>query len=100
MRGSFIALTTATVLAMPAAPLAAQPPWAQPRFVPRAQPAPLSPVYRLVAAGSNDHVYSIDANEVNVLAQQGSHTYEGVVFQLFSTPGPGLQPLYRYVTGN
>jgi hypothetical protein len=57
----------------------------------------LSPVYRLVNNVTNDHVYSIDAREVNILAQQGSHNYEGVAFQVFPSPFPGTQPLHRFV---
>lgn len=57
----------------------------------------LIPVFRLVHQATNDHLYTIDANEVNVLAQQGTHTYDGPVFQLFANPLPGAVPLHRFV---
>jgi hypothetical protein len=57
----------------------------------------LIPVYRLVDRVANDHVYTIDPNEANVLAQQGTHLYEGPVFQLLADPLPGALPLHRFV---
>src|SRR5262245_19215971 len=57
----------------------------------------LIPVFRLVDQVSNDHVYTIDPNEANVLAQQGTHSFEGPVFQLIANPLPGAVPLYRFV---
>jgi hypothetical protein len=57
----------------------------------------LIPVYRLVDRVANDHVYTIDANEANVLAQQGSHLYEGPVFQLIGNALPGTVPMHRFV---
>jgi hypothetical protein len=45
---------------------------------------------------TNDHVYTIDANEANVLAQQGTHQYDGPVFQLIANPLPGAVPLHRF----
>jgi hypothetical protein len=56
----------------------------------------LMPVYRLVDQVTNDHVYTIDLNEANVLAQQGTHRFEGPVFQLIANPLPGAVPLYRF----
>lgn len=56
----------------------------------------LIPVYRLVHRTTNDHVYTIDANEANVLAQQGSHQFDGPVFQLLGNPVPGAVPLHRF----
>ena len=57
----------------------------------------LIPVYRLVDRVANDHVYTIDPNEANVLSQQGSHMHEGPVFQLLGNPVPGAVPLHRFV---
>jgi len=90
---------TLTALAALAAPLTAQPP-AEQLPVPRGQAVTVAPVYRLLATGSNDHVFTTDPNEANVLTQQGTHTYEGVAFQVFTSPQPGMLPLYRYVNGN
>jgi hypothetical protein len=56
----------------------------------------LIPVYRLVDRVSNDHVYTNDPNEANVLSQQGTHTYDGSVFQLIGDPVPGALPLNRF----
>lgn len=57
----------------------------------------LIPVHRLVDRSTNNHVYTNDLNEANVLAQRGSHNYDGVVFQLLANPLPGAMPLYRFV---
>jgi len=56
----------------------------------------LIPVHRLVDRASNDHVYTVDPNEANVLSQQGTHTYDGPVFQILGNPLPGALPLYRF----
>lgn len=60
----------------------------------------LIPVYRLVDRVTNNHVYTIDPNEVNVLTQRGSHNYDGPMFQLLGNPVPGALPLYRFVTAD
>lgn len=66
------------------------------------QPAGLNliQVHRLVHRSANDHVYTIDPNEVNTLTQQGTHNYDGPVFQLLGNPVPGAAPVYRFVTGD
>lgn len=56
----------------------------------------LIPVHRLADRTTNDHVYTIDPNEVNVLTQQGTHQYDGVVFQALANPLPGAVPLHRF----
>jgi len=89
MFGRFIALSAVAALTIAsAAPAPARPP----------QPTGWTAVYRLVANGSNDHVYTIDPREVNILTQQGTHTYEGVAFQLYSAQQPGTLPVYRFVS--
>jgi hypothetical protein len=87
-----IALTTAATLALVGAA-------SQPSQLPAAQlqPAGWVPLYRLLAVGSNDHVYTTDGNEIATLTQQGSHTYEGAACNLYASPLPGTVPLYRYV---
>lgn len=85
MRGSIMTLAVAALLGSTGS-LAAQP--------------MLPPVYRLLATGSNDHVYTTDANEVHTLTLMRTHTYEGVAFHLFPFPQPGMRPVYRYVTAN
>jgi hypothetical protein len=65
--------------------------------MPREQPATFSPVYRLLASVSNDHLYSVDRNEVATLTQQGVYTYEGVGFVGYAAQQPGTIPLYRFV---
>jgi hypothetical protein len=69
---------------------------------PPSQPPGLNliPVHRLVDRVSNDHVSSIDPNEVNVLSQQGTHNYDGPVFQLLGNPLPGALPLHRFVSAD
>jgi len=88
MRGSLLSLTSAVLFV---APLAAQFPETGP--MPRTT---LAAVYRLVGTTTNDHLYTVDRNELAVLTQQGTYSYEGVGFLGFTNPQPGLQPLYRF----
>src|SRR5262245_14280732 len=57
-------------------------------------------VYRLVDCATNDHVYTIDANEADVLTQQGTHQYEGPAFRILGNQLPGPMPLFRLVSAN
>ncbi|MBX7105664.1 MAG: hypothetical protein K1X57_16395 [Gemmataceae bacterium] len=55
-------------------------------------------VHRLVDCNTNDHVYTTDGNEADVLTRQGTHQYDGPVFRVLGSQVPGSLPLYRFVS--
>jgi len=54
-------------------------------------------VYRLANVVVEDHVYTIDVNEVERLRRMGTHRYEGVDFYTLTERYDGTVPLYRIV---
>jgi hypothetical protein len=64
----------------------------------------LAPVFRYHHPGKHDHFYTTNAGEIGTThhGQTGSNGYtsEGVSFQIFAHPLPGLVPVYRYFKGD